>query len=65
LTGQSSRDQQASRDHEDFERRGLAAGWAVPSSAVTAWMGTTVIEVVSVVLVIVNYLFPVERRKYA
>jgi hypothetical protein len=120
LTGQSSRDQQASRSHEDFERRGfaaqvakleaeaemageivvteqanrrlrnviavaalilmalqvlaangifawygVAAGWAVPSSAVTAWMGTTVVEVVAVVLVIVNYLFPGERRKYA
>ncbi|HWH19981.1 MAG TPA: hypothetical protein VN671_05575 [Solirubrobacterales bacterium] len=48
-----------------FAWYGLAGGWDVPSSAVTAWMGTTVIEVVSVVLVIVNYLFPVERRKYA
>jgi hypothetical protein len=57
LTGQSSRDQQASRNHEDFERRGLAAQ--------VAKLGTTVIEVVSVVLVVVNYLFPGERRKYA
>jgi membrane protein implicated in regulation of membrane protease activity len=48
-----------------FAWYGLAGGWDVPFSAVTAWMGTTVIEVVSVVLVIVNYLFPVERRKYA
>lgn len=48
-----------------FAWYGLAADWAVPSSAVTAWMGTTVIEVVSVVLVIVNYLFPGERRNYA
>jgi hypothetical protein len=48
-----------------FAWYGVAAGWAVPSSAVTAWMGTTVIEVVSVVLVVVNYLFPGERRKYA
>jgi hypothetical protein len=48
-----------------FAWYGIAAGWAVPSSAVTAWMGTTVIEVVAVVLVIVNYLFPGERRKYA
>jgi hypothetical protein len=48
-----------------FAWYGLAAGWAVPSSAVTAWIGTTVIEVVSVVLVVVNYLFPGERRKYA
>ncbi len=30
-----------------------------------AWMGTTVVEVVSVVLVIVNYLFPDDRGKYA
>ena len=48
-----------------FAWYGVAAGWAVPSSAVSAWMGTTVIEVVSVVLVIVNYLFPAEGRKYA
>ena len=31
----------------------------------TAWMGTMVIEVVAVVLMVVNYLFPGERRKYA
>jgi hypothetical protein len=31
----------------------------------SARAGTTVIEVVSVVLVVVNYLFPGERRKYA
>jgi hypothetical protein len=48
-----------------FAWYGVAAGWAVPSSAVTAWMGTTVIEVVSVVLVVVNYLFPGARRNYA
>jgi hypothetical protein len=48
-----------------FAWYGVAAGWAVPSSAITAWMATTVIEVVSVVLVVVNYLFPGERRKYA
>jgi hypothetical protein len=48
-----------------FAWYGLAASWDVPSSAVTAWMGTTVVEVVSVVLVIVNYLFPNERRKFA
>jgi hypothetical protein len=30
-----------------------------------AWLGTTVVEVVAVVLVIVNYLFPNERREYA
>jgi hypothetical protein len=48
-----------------FTWYGVAGGWAVPSSAVTAWMGTTVVEVVAVVLVIVNYLFPNERREYA
>ncbi len=48
-----------------FAWYGIAADWAVPSSAITAWLGTTVVEVVSVVLVIVNYLFPGERRKYA
>lgn len=44
---------------------GVAAGWAVPSSAIGAWLGTTVVEVVAVVLVIVNYLFPNEGREYA
>jgi hypothetical protein len=43
----------------------VAAGWDVPSSAVGAWLGATVVEVVAVVLVIVNYLFPNERRGYA
>jgi membrane protein implicated in regulation of membrane protease activity len=48
-----------------FAWYGVAAAWNVPASTVTAWMATTVIEVVSVVLVNVNYLFPAERRKYA
>jgi hypothetical protein len=48
-----------------FAWYGIAADWAVPSSAVTAWLGATVVEVVAVVLVVVNYLFPGERRKYA
>jgi hypothetical protein len=48
-----------------FAWYGIAAGWDVPSSALSAWMGTTVVEVVSVVLVIVNYLFPAERGEYA
>jgi hypothetical protein len=48
-----------------FAWYGIAAQWAVPSSAITAWLGATVVEVVSVVLVIVNYLFPAERRKFA
>jgi hypothetical protein len=33
-------------------------GWEISSTAISAWMGTTVVEVVSVVLVIVKYLFP-------
>ncbi len=48
-----------------FAWYGLSAGWAVPSSAITGWLGTTVVEVVAVVLVIVNYLFPDGGRKYA
>lgn len=44
---------------------GAAAGWNVPSSAIGAWLGATVVEVVAVVLVIVNYLFPDEGRKFA
>lgn len=48
-----------------LETEANMAGEVVPSSAVTAWMGTTVIEVVSVVLVVVNYLFTGERWKYA
>ena|ERR1700743_2479650 len=44
---------------------GISAGWAVPSSAIAAWLGTTVVEVVAVVLVIVNYLFPNGRQEYA
>lgn len=44
---------------------GVAADWRVPSSAIGAWLGTTVVEVVAVVLVIVNYLFPNGRREYA
>jgi hypothetical protein len=48
-----------------FAWYGAAGGWDVPAMAITAWMGTTVVEVVSVVLVIVNYLFPGDRGKYA
>jgi hypothetical protein len=44
---------------------GVAAGWDVPSAAMTAWLGTTVVEVVAVVLVIVNYLFPEGGREFA
>ena len=48
-----------------FAWYGTAVGWAVPSVTVTGWMATTVVEVVSVVLVIVNYLFADGRREYA
>jgi hypothetical protein len=44
---------------------GTTAGWDVPSSAIGAWLGTTVVEVVAVVLVIVNYLFPNQEREFA
>jgi hypothetical protein len=44
---------------------GTTAGWAIPSSAIGAWLGTTVVEVVAVVLVIVNYLFPNQEREFA
>ncbi len=33
-------------------------GWDISPAAISAWMGTNVVEVVAVVLVIVNYLFP-------
>jgi predicted Kef-type K+ transport protein len=32
--------------------------WAISATAISAWMGTTVVEVVAVVLVVMNYLFP-------
>jgi hypothetical protein len=44
---------------------GDANAWNVSAGAISAWMGTTVVEVVAVVLVVMNYLFPGERRKYA
>jgi hypothetical protein len=39
--------------------------WNISAAAISAWMGTNVIEVVAVVLVIVNYLFPNVRQKSA
>lgn len=36
--------------------------WSISAAAITAWMGTTVIEVIGVVLVVMNYLFPRERQ---
>jgi predicted Kef-type K+ transport protein len=42
---------------------GDANAWNISAAAISAWMGTTVVEVVAVVLVVINYLFPrsVER----
>jgi predicted Kef-type K+ transport protein len=36
--------------------------WNISPAAISAWMGTTVVEVVAVVLVVMNYLFPPMRR---
>jgi uncharacterized membrane protein len=38
-------------------------GWDISAAAISAWMGTTVVEVVAVVLVVMNYLFPRVRLK--
>jgi hypothetical protein len=38
-------------------------GWNISAAAISVWMGTTVVEVVSVVLVIVNYLFPNRKKR--
>jgi predicted Kef-type K+ transport protein len=38
--------------------------WSISAAAISAWMGATVVEVVAVVLVVMNYLFPPERQKY-
>jgi hypothetical protein len=38
-------------------------GWDISSTAISAWMGATVAQVVSVVLVITNYLFPNPKRE--
>ena len=37
---------------------GDANGWDIPAAAISAWLGTTVVQIVAVVLVIMNYLFP-------
>jgi predicted Kef-type K+ transport protein len=44
---------------------GDANAWDISAAAISAWMGTTVVEVVAVVLVVMNYLFPNRGRKYA
>ncbi len=38
-------------------------GWDISAAAISAWMGTNVVEVVAVVIVIVNYLFPNSKAK--
>lgn len=42
---------------------GDSNGWEISPAAISAWMGATVIQVVSVVLVIINYLFPNPQKK--
>jgi hypothetical protein len=37
-------------------------GWDISPTAISAWMGATVVQVVSVVLVITNYLFPNPKK---
>jgi hypothetical protein len=44
---------------------GDANAWDISATAISAWMGTTVVEVVAVVLVVMNYLFPGARRETA
>jgi hypothetical protein len=44
---------------------GDANAWNIPAAAIRAWMGTTVVEVVAVVLVVMNYLFPRSAPKAA
>jgi hypothetical protein len=38
-------------------------GWDISSAAISAWMGATVVQVVSVVLVITKYLFPNPQKR--
>jgi hypothetical protein len=39
--------------------------WDVSAGAISAWMGTTVVEVVAVALVVMNYLFPRSSERAA
>jgi uncharacterized membrane protein YcjF (UPF0283 family) len=39
--------------------------WDVSAGAISAWMGTTVVQVVAVVLVVMNYLFPRSSERAA
>jgi hypothetical protein len=38
-------------------------GWDIPAVAISAWLTATVVQVVSVVIVITNYLFPNRNSK--
>lgn len=39
---------------------GICNGFHIPAAAITGWLGATVIEVISVVVIITQYLFPGE-----
>ena len=41
-----------------FWRYAEAHDWRVPTAAINAWLGATVVQVIGVVLVVVSYLFP-------
>ena len=41
-----------------FYLYGHGNGWHIPVAAIDGWLGATVIQIVSVVLVITGYLFP-------
>jgi len=44
---------------------GDSNAWNISAAAISAWMGSSVVEVVAVALIVMNYLFPAERRKFA
>jgi hypothetical protein len=46
-----------------FAWYGDTNGWDISPAAISAWMGATVVQVVSVVLVITNYLFPNPKKR--
>jgi hypothetical protein len=37
---------------------GDTKGWQIEAAAISAWLAATVVQIVAVVLVIMNYLFP-------
>ncbi len=42
---------------------GFANDWQIPTGAITGWLAATVIQVVSIVVIITKYLFPGGKRK--